>query len=75
MQATCNQGTDRDYERIFVGDKQINITHFYAINWTKDSVRPIKFSFGYWTHDGRYFTGTVKYSNGDFYGFNPVVEA
>jgi len=58
--ATCN---DRDYERIFFGDRQVNPTHFFAINWTEDTGRPLSFAFGYWTHDGIYRQGFVKYDH------------
>ncbi len=61
--AKTSPSADRDYERIFVGDRQINVTHFFAINWTEDCGAPIKFAFGYWSHDGIFSQGTVGYSD------------
>ena len=54
--------SDRDYERIFVGDRQISITHFFAVNWTE-----VLFAFGYWSHDGIFHQGLVGY-NGEKFG-------
>lgn len=53
---------DRDYERIFFGDRQVTPTHFFAVNWTEDTEVPIKFAFGYWTHDGIFRQGFVGHS-------------
>lgn len=59
--------TDRDYERVFVGDRQINVTHFFPIRWTDDDGvnaqggTPVTFAFGYWTHDGIFLQGFVRW--------------
>jgi hypothetical protein len=55
--------TDRDYERIFFGDRQVSVTHFHAVNWTEDTEAPISFAFGYWTPDSVYHQGFVRYNH------------
>lgn len=55
--------TDRDYERLFVGSRQMDTTHFLAIDWD-DTGAPVKFAFGYWTPDGVYHQGFVDYDRG-----------
>ena len=63
MMATATRtNMDRDFQRIFFGDRQVDVTHFFAINWTEDTETPIRFAFGYWTHDGVFHQGTVGYS-------------
>lgn len=54
---------DRDYERLFFGNRQVTPTHFFAINWTEDTEQPISFAFGYWTHDGQYQQGFVNFDH------------
>lgn len=53
---------DRDYERVFVGDRQITMTHFHAISWPEDTNRPLVFAFGYWSHDAVYHQGFVRWN-------------
>jgi hypothetical protein len=56
----------KDYERIFVGDRQISMTHFFAVNWTEDTERPILFAFGYWSHDAIFHQGLVGWDGERF---------
>lgn len=70
MQAAVTQSDsdrrDRDFERIFTGGRQINVTHFYSIG---DQGREDSefFAYGYWTHDGVYLTGITRYDGEEFW--------
>ncbi|MES2342347.1 MAG: hypothetical protein V4597_11760 [Pseudomonadota bacterium] len=64
---------DREYERLFFDNRQVNVTHFFAVNWTEDSEAPIKFAFGYWTHDGMFLQGFVGFSHATQTFGRPVV--
>lgn len=52
---------DRDMERIFVGDYQRNVTHFYGLGTREDGgmadVGVQLFAFGYFTPDGFFHEG------------------
>lgn len=47
-----------DYEREFTGNRQIDITHFYCVD-----EKNLIFSFGYYTPDGVYHSGVVRYNS------------
>ena len=56
---TMTTATERDFERIFVGNRCINVSHFYSIG-------DDNFAVGYWSHDGIYTTGLVKWHGENF---------
>lgn len=53
------------YANLFVGSRQIDLSHFYPVNWTEDSEAPILFAFGYWSQ-GVFRQGLVGYSADGF---------
>lgn len=50
-----------DYATMYFGDRQVEITHFFPVNWTEDSEVPTRFAFGYWTPDAVFHQGYVSY--------------
>ena len=60
------QATDRDYERLWVDNRQISVTHFLAVNWAEGSESPVRFAYGYWSADGVYHQGFVGYGRDGF---------
>lgn len=63
--------SDRDWERVFVGDRQICVSHFYQVG--RDSLGPI-FAAGFTTPDGFYTTGLYAWRDERFaaYGATPI---
>lgn len=57
---------ERDYERIFVGNRQIDIRHFYQ-------VAENTFSVGYMTHDGHYVASLYQYDGDSFTQFGHYI--
>lgn len=55
---------DRDFERIYFGDRCVNPTHFFSAFIRPDGGET--FAFGYWSHDGMYFQGFVTWHNDHF---------
>ena len=58
---------DSEYANLFAGNEQIDLSHFYAVNWTEDGERPILFAFGYWSQ-GVFHQGIVGYSAANGFG-------
>jgi hypothetical protein len=57
VRVMCN-AVDRDYERVFVGDYQRSMMHFYGVG----TEGPYKlFSYGYATPDGVYQQGVAHW--------------
>jgi hypothetical protein len=66
------------YERIFVGDKCIIITHFYSIGSAADPTCPVQpadwrpgdgpeyFAYGYWDYSGAFRQGIAKWDGEQF---------
>lgn len=55
-----------DYARIFVGDKQMSLTHFYLVS---DFSKQIKtFAYGFFTPDNVYRCGLTQY-DGEVFKF------
>lgn len=51
-----------DFERVFTGDRQIMVTHFYSVGKAEDDDRE-RFAVGYWTHDDVFITGVALYDS------------
>lgn len=63
MELSKQRERDADFARIFTGDRQIVLTHFYSVS---DCERGERFAFGYVTHDDVFFTGVAVFRDGEF---------
>lgn len=80
MTTTVNpaDARNRDFERIFVGDRCIVVTHFYSIGMAADPTSPVQpagrqpgdgpecFAYGYWGYDGAFHQGIAKWDGESF---------
>lgn len=65
MNATTTYNRDADFARIFVGSRQISVTHFYSIGIPDDADYE-DFAVGYWTHDGIFIHRIVRWDGENF---------
>ena len=42
MTTATKTNMDREFARMFFGERQVDVTHFFAINWTEDAEVPIR---------------------------------
>lgn len=55
-----------DFCRVFVGDRQISVTHFFSIGFDETTIDAEWFAFGYWRYDGGFRTGVIAWQYGGF---------
>lgn len=60
-----NERTDRDFELLFVGDKQRSMTHFFGIG-VDSLTKQQKFAFGFYTPDGVFHQGIAAWDGETF---------